>query len=445
MPDFLGKNDLKSREMLLHRTVYNAYALAELDQVDGPTIETLQIKDFQKDEKLLIGRVDRTKNPVFVDSAYIKPFASSFGGSNKSALNFVVDAFQDMQSKFEANLLDGNLDPNSVVLTELKVKKAYVEPMKRYDKYLKARQEEFKSYVISERRIEEIRDFDSFVKVFMDFVYLTGKNQPFTKSMFILERGNSVLSSGLAVEIHEGDYGDDRQKIDLFYRDPNFEYLKNLAYAHGFVIDKHIPWRLVADMNSPQMTPYIRNSLSFPGASASVVLFMAFNKTYADDINSLASLMVDFYNTIVSYRSQTVVREPTGVTEYSSGRMVFSSCRRTETIRRMETSLPEVIRKYSNGFWLDIYARIRNSETGIQYSEVILANIIKNATDLVNSLDRSNSLRYIRNKFDNLEHFEGSLFHDITRLEMSEDPTATGKSVDEVVRRSVQVANFVVY
>ena len=79
------------------------------------------------------------------------------------------------------------------------------------------------------------------------------------------------------------------------------------------------------------------------------------------------------------------------------------------------------------------------------YSEGILQDIINRSIDLSNSLDRPTALGYIVSKFDNIEHFEGSLFHDVTRLEMSEDPSATEASVTETVRRSVQASNFVVY
>ena len=96
-------------------------------------------------------------------------------------------------------------------------------------------------------------------------------------------------------------------------------------------------------------------------------------------------------------------------------------------------------------FWLDKYVRIRNAETGLKYDEPTINIIARNAFDLNNSLDNYTAMRYIGTKFDNVEHFGGSLFHDIVRLEMREDPNATGESVDERVQRSVQASNFVVY
>ena len=96
-------------------------------------------------------------------------------------------------------------------------------------------------------------------------------------------------------------------------------------------------------------------------------------------------------------------------------------------------------------YWVDKYVKIRNVETGLKYDDATLSIIARNATDLINSLDNYTAMRYIGTKFDNVEHFGGSLFHDIVRLEMREDPNATGESVDERVQRSVQSSNFVVY
>ena len=105
----------------------------------------------------------------------------------------------------------------------------------------------------------------------------------------------------------------------------------------------------------------------------------------------------------------------------------------------------EVTANYPNSFFLEIYAEIRNLETGIKYKNGTMNSIIKNATDLSNSLDLNAALGYIARKFDNIEHFGGSLFYDVTRLEMAEDPEARESDVEEKVVRSVQNSNFVLY
>jgi len=438
MTTFSGNNDQKARNMLIERSIYTAYALTLLEGVNKPTIETLQIKDFQKDEKLLIGRVDRNFNPIFVDPAYLKSFAGS-----KMALGFVVDAFNMVKKKYDQALRTGKVSMGSPALSEFSAKKAYIEPMGQYISHINKKAEEFKRYIKKTRQLKKITNFDTFVPVFMEFVELTAQNRPFTKSMYFLTKEVSPLVSGMAIEIASGDYGDDKYKTENFYKDRNFEYLKNLAYAHGFVIDKHIPWRLVADLNSPQMQPYIESAFGVEGGSA-IVLSTAFTQTYSDDIPDIINMMVNIYNTIARYRPSTVIKESAATTSPDSGKTVFAACKKINTILRKPTTREAVEASYSDGFWLEKYIKIRNIETNIHYNEATLKNISENAKDLSNSLDNFSAMRYIISKFDNIEHFEGSLFYDITKL----DYTRSNKeksNIDEIVKKAVQASNFMIY
>ena len=439
MPRFLGSNSLKARDMLIQRSVYTGYALAELDKVEGPAIEYAMIKDFQKDEKLLVGRVDRRHNPIFVNTNFLKP---TTGIGSPVVLGFVSLAFKDLKAEYDKALKAGRLSRATRALSEMTVKKGYKEPFSDYSDYITSRVEEFKKYARLTGRINEITNFDTFTRVLMDFVKLTGTERPFTGSMYFLTKEVSPLISGLALEIAEGPYDNDKFKVDHFYRQSNFEYLKNIAYAYGFMIDKHVPWRLIADLNSPNMRPYIRLTYGLKAGSA-VVLGLSFNKIYTDDISTVMDIMIRSYNTLVRYRPVTVTKEATA-TVGDSGKTIFRRCKKAKTVIRepMTMALAESI--YPNSFWIDKYARIRNVETGMLYSDALLDVIVRHATDLTNALDIDAGMSYIISKFDNLEHFEGSLFHDITRLDFAE-AGKTGVSVDETVRRSVQASNFVIY
>jgi len=431
--------------MLLQRSVYRSYALTLLEKVRKPTLETLQIKDFIKDEKLLIGRVDEFNNPIFPLSRNIVPLQGSpIGPQSLLALDFVVAAFTAMKSKFDRDFSAGHISPNSPVLSELSAKFGYANPLTQYDNYANSLQGDFLLFVKKRGRLKRIRDFDSFLPVFLEYVKLRCKTAPITRSMYLMTRYLHPRSSGLVIEVWEGDYGFDRTKVDFFYRQRSFEYFKNLAYSYGFVIDKNVPWRLVADINSPQMKPFIE-PLYGPGATATTVLSLAFGKTYPDDIPSLVEMLVNFYNTVVDFRSRTVTKEPSATSTEHSSKTSFNRCRRLDIINRERSSTLEVLAAYDNSMWLDIYARIRNVETSMFYSEGILQNVVDNAIDLNNSVDEPTALGYIISKFDNVEHFEGSLFYDITRIKLSKESGVTEADVAETVRRSVQASNFVIY
>ena len=446
MSDFLGKNGLQAREMFIERNYFDGYALAELANGIDLQSETLQIKDFRKNEKLLVGRVDPRGNPILVNSNYLAAQEGQIGSPNFSALNFVISAFQGMKGIFDRDLRLGKIDSDSEALGELQIKKGFVDPKQRYINYLKTKNDDFMFYITSLGRMNDIVDFESFVEVYMDFVNFTAIAKPITETMYILTKRNTILSSGLALEIYEGDYSDDDLKIELFYRDKNFEYLKNLAYNHGFVIDKHVPWRLVADLNSPNLIRFAEPFISIPETliGATSIIGLMFDQPHIDDLEDIANLMVDAYNLVTSQNPVTKIRVPSATASPSSPISVFSKCKKTKIIQRIQTSVEEVSLKPAS-YWIDKYVKIRNAETGLGYDDATVNVIIKNASDLINSFDTIAAMRYIASKFDNVAHLEGSLFYDITRIEMSQDPNATESSVKERVQRSVQDSNFVQY
>lgn len=437
-----AKNNLPARESIIKRADYSVNAIPFLPEANEPTLETRQLKDFLLNEKIFIGRVDGSFNPIFVNQKELDNFGP--GSDTKVGLRVVTEAYKDMKRKYDRDFAQGYINQNAPALTELSVKKAFINPFDNYKNNLRSRTEEFLSYVKNNRLINTIEDFDSFVNPFLQYVKDTGKQRPITRSMYFLTRRYSPLSTGLAFEVDDAPYSEDQYKIDAYYRQKNFQYFKNLASRYGFVIDKNIPWRLVADLNSPQMTPYIEKAFGFAGGS-NYVLAVAYTQTYGDDIPSIINLMVQFYNRVAQHRRKTTIKE-SGPTVSAGGRTAFNVCsRRGKVIRRRQVDPRRIPSAYPDGFWLDKYARIRNIETGLDYSDAQIQQISKNAENIVKKLDRPSAMRYIISKFDNVQHFEGSLFYDATRLDFARQGLGAEADVAETVKRSVQASNFVIY
>ena len=435
-------NNLPARESMAKRADYSVNAIPLLPETNEPTLETRQLKDFLLNEKIFIGRVDGSFNPVFVNQKELDNFGPD--SNTKVGLRVVTEAYKDMKRKNDRDFAQGYINRNAPALNELSVKKAYINPFDSYKNNLRSRTEDFLNYVKNNRLINNIEDFDSFVNPFLQYVEDTGKQRPITRSMYFLTRRYSPLSTGLAFEVDNAPYSEDQYKIDAYYRQKNFQYFKNLASRYGFVIDKNIPWRLVADLNSPQMTPYIEKAFGFPGGS-NYVLAVAYTQTYGDDIPSIINLMVQFYNRIAQHRARTVIKE-SGPTVGAGGRTAFNICaKQGKTIRRRQVDPRRIPNAYPNEFWLDKYVRIRNIETGLDYSDAQVEQISKNAGNIVKKLDRASAMRYVISKFDNVQHFEGSLFYDTTRLNFARQGLGDEADVVETVKRSVQASNFVIY
>jgi len=217
--------------------------------------------------------------------------------------------------------------------------------------------------------------------------------------------------------------------MKMFYQQKDFTFLRNIAYQRGFIIDKHIPWRLVADINSVNMQPFLRKYFRY-NMNYDLFFNNFFDKASKLDFNTMVDMAVATYNTFARANpiNESLVCE-TGQIEV---RQAISS----EDAYRSGIGLEQ---------WLELYTGVRSAETQILYDENTIKKIVSNAKDLIRTFDTVRGMSYINSKFDNVEHFGGSLFYDVTRYNMSEDPDATDQSVADIVNRSVQASNFKTY
>jgi hypothetical protein len=95
--------------------------------------------------------------------------------------------------------------------------------------------------------------------------------------------------------------------------------------------------------------------------------------------------------------------------------------------------------------WARLYIEIRNLETGLFYDTGTVESIFMDVRDMFYRLDKASTMSYINRKFNNVEHFGGSLFYDMTRRKIAKDPESEESDVGESVLRSVQLTKFPTY
>jgi len=413
-----------TQRILIERARFDSRVVG---QAEGtvPSWESKKIKDFIGTEKIFYGRINHLNESIILKTENIKPLDTK---GNVLALNFVADAFKTLNSRFQAAINSGQVKGDFEVYSSFSAEKGFLSPVREYKAHSRLLIDSFVPFIAS--RKDEIRSFKTFFPFLREFLTTRAEEgNPITKSFFMKSNILSPLSSGLMIEIYNGDYSDDVLKNSMFYSQRDFRFFKDLAYQHGFMIDKHIPWRLVADIKSPNMERYIKRYLPF---TMNYGLFFPkfYEKATKLDFNTMLSLATAVYNKFVS---QYPLIEP-------------DSCEEPKLEFRQMISREEVLAsRVSVEEWLDLYTRVRAAETQIGYEEATINRIVQNALDLTNSLDIVKGMGYINDKFDNVEHFGGSLFYDVTRYGKSEDPDAVEEDVSETVLRSVQKSNFGTY
>ena len=193
----------------------------------------------------------------------------------------------------------------------------------------------------------------------------------------------------------------------------------------------NVPWRLVADLSHTKMIEYAQVYNS-EVEDASGIVNNFYTQVADDEIENLKLYLVSMYN-------QFAIQNPTSLIETHS----HSTTTRVVNTRSKIT-LEDLNSCYSDCKWLELYIRVRNLETGLNYSTPAEDAIIRVAKDKQKTLDTREAMGYIKIKFSGVEFYEGSLSYIIER-----DRQATsGKedlTPDEVVKangRSIRKVFF---
>jgi|1_EtaG_2_1085319.scaffolds.fasta_scaffold13906_2 hypothetical protein len=451
---FKGKNDLKTRELFNQRALYGGYAFSE----DGsPNWAPCLTKNFWNAEHVFYGRIDKDQNVIQAKPEYMKHISGdvrSNMASGISVFNFVADAFKNLKAEFRKAQIDVGLvfeeqvdvsadgacgpclpvvevEP-TVILKTTKINTdspflAYPTAVKgfssistKYSRYRSLLFAQFLNNYASRPSVRnQIRDFDTFVPLYIDFVKETSQTFPFLRTSHVLSRYNSPMASGMCIEIAGLKHSSDQEKYDSFISDPNFDFYKIMAAKHGFVIDKNAPWRLIADIASDQMIEYAAVYLPVETKDDMVSQFFS-NDIYLQEVDDLRNMAIAMYNNIVR-TNPTIYVDCFG-----------PKCVTTTAITREREERESIEGRYDNSFWLKEYVEVKNIESKLKYSQQALDRVIKYAQDLEKSFDMEKSLGYINRKFRGISSFEGSLYYEATKLKLQEDGVDSPNFQDDI-------------
>jgi hypothetical protein len=390
---FEGKNGLKARRMYEERLKFMAHAYASPGYYN---FSPVNMRDFWWKEFAFYGKISDVSTtltePIEVYVPYLKSMATKRTGVY--ALNFVADAFAKFRQDFLLEIRTGNLKSDDPHLSDITAKKGYSHIEKEYDNMQQAFYRAFLKHIKLKNIKTKIQTLEDFIDEMFRLLE-TGGKLSFTKSSFIMSRFCNPMISGLALEISNLPYSKDKEKKE-FIDSPNFDGYTKLAAKNGFVVDKNIPWRLVADIGSPVMVamaqqykPDVNNH--------SDILHSFFVQTSVYELDIFKSYILKFYNQFVKDNPINIRTTHTGV-----------STNKVREARKFKTK-EEFDELYGDEFWLENYIKIRNKETGLNYPDPAIKSITCIAKDILKTLDTPSAMRYIKGKFTGFEFHEGTL------------------------------------
>tara|TARA_B110000211_G_scaffold71309_1_gene82662 strand:- start:302 stop:1492 length:1191 start_codon:yes stop_codon:yes gene_type:complete len=259
---------------------------------DSQNANYSNLTDFNFGEKFLYGRVSRNFKPIYFNNDFVqlKNFSpTNTQGTPLQAINFVVDMFERLKTQFDKCLITGKIDPNDPFLSSLKVYKGFQDPVELHGSFLQT----YLGSIGRQLNKSRYESLDQFMVLFEGLVTESLKLYPITFAGFVKSRFCPITVSGLAIEIADSEYFNDNNKIEQFTNSPNWEFYLNACRSYGFMIDKYIPWRLVADIGTSECLEY---SNTYNLSTTNEILFGAYARTDLIFFNKLKFYLLNLYN-----------------------------------------------------------------------------------------------------------------------------------------------------
>jgi len=327
---------------------------------------------------------------------------SSIPRDNDTAPLFIVYAMTDIINSFRNRFISRQ----SKFLRDLKIKSRWQDADAFYTEEIEGVYTNFyQEYLDKLRTNKAIKNIDDFYDLLLEHVENSG--DVITRAGFLESNNYNPLATGLVYDFHTGDPQSDVEKLS-FIEDPNYEAFVYLAKEHGFKVDPNVPWRLVADVRSDKMWPYLakyhlKGFDDKPFASAD--LKKVFKEVFKPHAN-YKSFLGDFAANVTAMYNQFIEDNPT-----------YQTLHLTHLKATRKTKIQVLPRKEYKGFnpakWVVWYAKIRNAERGSPLPKRKLKMLIKNLKQIIKhaaiKLEEGNNEDY--RKFSELAitHVEYSL------------------------------------
>jgi len=345
-------------------------------------------------EKMMYGRVTRRFVPIIVPqkSADLKPLdATTAPEGNMRALNFVVDAFSDLEQQFRKAAITKKIDTKDPYLSSIRVHKAYEDPRVRYQEYINQLKSIYRTVLVENET--KIENFDDFAQYIINWSKINSKRAPFTFAAYVKSRRCPITVSGLAIEIANLDASNDDGKAQAFIDSNNWEYFINAAASYGFMVDKNVPWRLVADIGS---SPMIQYATRYGFNSTDEVLNSAYQRAHFSYFKSFQQRLLNMYNFVKPRIIQ--------YTEECNGQTIMRE-KKPENYK----NLSYFQSRYSQQYFIELYCKIRFEEEESEFTENERRLLVDDVIEIANSRSAYAAIDQFETILNKTFDYQGSL------------------------------------
>jgi hypothetical protein len=377
-----GNNELGAKYSYIQRRYYEDYV--EEVKREAPNLVLVDLR-----KKYLYGKID-------LDNKVVVPILEKMTGyrGEVKTFNFVADALEDFSQDIMTKLTKGATVPRGKFAGLTFSPRFKNDWKKEYVDYLSVTAESFKTKMLSSAAdYNNITNFNQFLKLFLEFSTDFVQENPISFGGYSISSKNDIFTTGLAFDLNNESYGDDSVSSAEYFDDPNFNVYSQSAQNHGFIVDRHNPWRFVVNVASEKMQEYMRKRGVLNAQDM-------FDKMYFNP------LLPEFYEFVkmVSFLYADIFSPDGTVAKicYRNGKTSYSLTRRERYNPRAVENVDELVSFLGYSTWLRAYAYIKAREISVNISQKEFDDIVREACSLQKYLDISKALLYINDKFDPL-------------------------------------------
>ncbi len=322
---------------------------------------------------LFYGRIDQEKYPIICNEQNLVQIQHD--GATAFVLKPIARSWNLLLDHVNKSISKGEMKSDSSFVSDLKPVKAWNSLHIQYSEYNNNLYKLFTGNFMSSIRSEKIIDFDSFLKVFLEFFdSIEQTNGAFTKEGFLMSKMADPLSSGMIIEI--ANFAHDRDLIKAsFLKDRNFNSFKEIAQLYGFELDKNAPWRLIADLNSEGM----KKSIELSGSSLKTFYDDHFIRVNRWELENLKHVLWGWY---------------TGFTSSIPAVQVYKTTEKKVIIRKQYEE-EEMSLIYPELFWIRLYFYLRAKENNVNWYQASFENNVARASDIYRYEGKFKAMDYI--------------------------------------------------
>jgi len=347
----------------------------------------------------LYGKIDTNFNIVQASAAKLQLLPDLHDKQNLFALDFVSDAFRAMKLYLEIMESKNELRPGSF-FHPLNAHAGWQSAHELYERHVLNMHDQFVKVGLSQKRVKHynsLRTFDDYLPAFVEFLNRSASSGRtcLTRSGFISKSLCPRSVSGLTIEIaKEKDSSDDRRKFAHYFSDPQFPIYVDVATKFGFYVDMNMPWRLVANLESPawQKNKPLRSIMEahFPDGYTPQKMFdQYFTKPQGAEFEEFKTMALAFYT---SFRSKNPSYDVSKVCQMSTSK--YNKVRRVVKPRRNITMAGMMV-KYDDVFWFRLYMQLRIREMELDISERQVKHELREIEQRYSNMGSDSVVEYI--------------------------------------------------